>query len=297
MRANIRQTNGKNSRRPSGLENIDPKKKFGQNFMVDRGILTAMVKAAKITDTDLVVEIGPGTGNLTNELLKKSMFVIAVEKDRDMCRVLKETMPPTDQGRLVVIEKDIRDITVDEALAAYPKANNRHLSYKVVANLPFYIANPVIRLFLESEIKPQTIVIMVQKEVGGRIIGEPPNMTLLSVSVQFYGKPRIVRIVPKGAFWPRPKVDSAILEIIPHRHDYYPDPSMFFDIVRAGFRQPRKQIINNLIALTGKHPLLSRERLVSLLKDAGVASSRRAETLSIDDWVKITNLLNPFLSK
>ncbi|MFH0791696.1 MAG: 16S rRNA (adenine(1518)-N(6)/adenine(1519)-N(6))-dimethyltransferase RsmA [bacterium] len=291
MRANIRRINEKNNLRSSSLKGIAPKKKFGQNFMVDKGILTAMVKAGKITGTDLVVEVGPGTGNLTNELLKKAMFVIAVEKDRDMCRILKQNISPADQNRLAIIEGDIRDITINQILNAYPKTADEVLSYKVVANLPYYVANPVIRFFLENKVKPESIVVMIQKEVGERIIALPPNMTLLSVSIQFYGKPRVIRIVPKGAFWPQPRVDSAILEIIPHNLNNSVDSVMFFDIVRAGFRQPRKQLINNLPALAIKYPSLSKERILFLLKKNNLSSSRRAETLTITDWVRITESL------
>jgi len=297
MRVNIRRTNEKNNLRPSSLKGIAPKKKFGQNFMVDKGILTAMVRAGKITGTDLVVEVGPGTGNLTDELLKKAMFVIAVEKDRDMCRILKQNISPTDQNRLAIIEGDIRDITVDQILNAYPKITNEKLSYKVVANLPYYVANPVIRFFLENVKKPERIIVMVQKEVGERIVSLPPNMTLLSASIQFYGKPRIIRVVPKGAFWPQPKVDSAILEIIPHNLNNSVDPVMFFDIVRAGFRQPRKQLINNLPALAVKYPSLSKERVLSLLKKNNLSPNQRAETLTITDWVKLVGLIVKILPK
>ncbi len=168
-------------------------------------------------------------------------------------------------------------------------------NYKIIANLPYYIASPVIRKFLESENQPKFMVLMVQKEVAQRICAKPPDMTLLSASVQFYAKPKIVSYVSKNCFWPAPKVDSAIIKIIPHasfplfprKRESRKFSELFFKIVKAGFSHPRKQLINNL----SKGLEIDKEKIKTWLSKNGIQPIQRAETLNVEDWLKLTKSL------
>ncbi len=233
-----------------------------------------MLKATEISQKDIVLEIGPGIGTLTQELAQKAKRVIAVEKDPTMVKILRETT-----GALPNIEIIQADIL---------KLNLARLSYsKVVANLPYYITSPVIRMFLEAKNKPELMVFMVQKEVAQRICAKPPDMNLLAVSVQFYAEPKIVSFVRKGAFWPQPKVDSAIVKIVPKNELPFVDPGLFFRIVKAGFKQPRKQLGNNL----AQGLKLSREEIETWLNQGDIQPTQRAETLSLTDWVVLAKSL------
>jgi len=248
-----------------------PSKGLGQNFLVDKGALSKIVEAAKIKPTDTIVEIGPGTGVLTRALAEKAKKVIAIEKDRKMIEVLKETLKGYENVQ--IIEGDVLETDIN-----LPKA------YKVVANLPYYITSPIIRKFLEEKNSPELMILMVQKEVGQRICSKPPEMSILSVSVQFYGKPEIVSYVSKNSFWPSPKVDSAIVKITDIKKPKI-DADSFFKIVKAGFSQPRKQIAGNFHKILK----LDKERIKAWLEKNTVAPEQRAETLFVKDWVNLTN--------
>ena len=282
---------------------LRPSKRFGQNFLIDKGVLEKIIEAANLQPEDIVLEIGPGLGTLTVELAKKvhpvkslrSKFngagkVIAIEKDPKMVEILKETLK--DFQNVEILQGDILKI---------PDSKFQILNLdKIVANLPYYIVSPVIRKFLESESPPKEMILMVQKEVAERICAEPPDMSLLAVSVQFYTKPEIISYVPKTSFWPQPKVDSAIIKIIPYPHGRIrilraegkgcAFRMLFFKIVKAGFSQPRKQILNNL----SKMLKLDKEKVKSWLLKNNIQPTQRAETLSIEDWLKLTKNLNEF---
>lgn len=251
---------------------IQPNKLLGQNFLVSESAITPILKAADIRPTDTVLEIGSGIGTLTKELAKEAKKVIAIEKDVKMVEISKEALK--DYRNVQIVQGDIL-----KARLSLPK------DYKVVANLPYYITSPVIRMFLESvEIKPERMVLMVQKEVGQRICAKPPDMSLLAVSVQFYANPKIISYVKKGSFWPQPKVDSAILKIVPLGKDVEESfAKLFFQVVKAGFRQPRKQLVNNLSAGLA----LSRQQTEDWLYQNGIKPMQRAETLSVEDWIKL----------
>jgi len=251
-----------------------PKKGFGQNFLVDRGVLKKTISAANLTPHDTVFEIGPGIGTLTQELAKKVKRVIAVEKDLRMCEVLKETI-----GNLENVEIINRDIL------KFRNSDFGLRAFKVVANLPYYIVSPVIRTFLEFKVpKPKLMVLMVQKEVAQRICAKPPKMNLLAASVQFYAKPEVVSFVSKKSFWPQPKVDGAILKIIPQdKSTRVILVDLFFKVVKAGFSQPRKQLINNL----SRGLEMDRELVKSWLLENNIQPSQRAETLGIREWIKL----------
>ncbi|MCH7828762.1 ribosomal RNA small subunit methyltransferase A [Patescibacteria group bacterium] len=254
--------------------NTIPKERLGQNFLLEKRVASKMLKATEISQKDIVLEIGPGIGTLTQELAQKAKRVIAVEKDPTMVKILRETT-----GALPNIEIIQADIL---------KLNLARLSYsKVVANLPYYITSPVIRMFLEAKNKPELMVFMVQKEVAQRICAKPPDMNLLAVSVQFYAEPKIVSFVRKGAFWPQPKVDSAIVKIVPKNELPFVDPGLFFRIVKAGFKQPRKQLGNNL----AQGLKLSREEIETWLNQGDIQPTQRAETLSLTDWVVLAKSL------
>ncbi len=228
-----------------------PLKRLGQNFLVNKGVAEKVSKAADLKPDDIVLEIGPGIGVLTQELAKKAQKIIAVEKDPKMTEILKETL--SGFKNVQIINKDILKFPVNSEQRT---ANNKELfivrcslsaNYKVVANLPFYITAPTIRKFLETEYPPKEMVLMVQKEVAQRICARPPKMTILAVSVQFYAKPEIISYISKKSFWPQPKVDGAILKISAFNQRRKPAFNQrFFRIVKAGFSHPRKQLANNL---------------------------------------------------
>lgn len=255
---------------------VYPSKRLGQNFLIARGVLRKIVKAANLRSDDTILEIGPGIGNLTQELSQKAGKVISVEKDPRMIEILKETTK--NLKNVKIIQGDILKLDAKHY-------NLKPKAYKVVANLPYYIVSPVIRKFLEMKNPPKLMVLMVQKEVAQRICAKPPDMSLLSVSVQFYAKPEVISFVSKKSFWPSPKVDSAILKIIPRKSAYSisVDQLLFFKIVRAGFSQPRKQLINNL----SQGLKNNKERVMVWLLKNKIRPNQRAETLSIQDWLNL----------
>ena len=251
------------------------RKGLGQHFLIDGEVLKLITSAAELTPADVVVEVGPGLGILTKELAGQAGRVIAIELDNKLAALLKQTMASF--NNVTIINDDVLKIEPG-ALLNQPKAI---YSYKVVANLPYYITSPVLRHFLEAAAKPQMMIVMVQKEVAEAIAAKPGDMSLLSISIQFYGEPRIIGYVPAQSFYPAPEVDSAILRI-----DLYPQPAVavdeesFFDLVRAGFTAPRKQIANSLAQGLG----LPKTEVLPLLERANIASQRRAETLTLGEW-------------
>ena len=269
---------------------IRPSKRLGQNFLVDEGVIKRVIEAAQLSQNDIVLEIGPGIGNLTMELAKRVKKVIAVEKDLKMSEILKELLECANVRNVEIVKADILKID--------PKPYTLK-PYKVVANLPFYITAPVIRKFLEAvDAKPQQMVLVVQKEVAQRICAKPPRMNLLAVSVQFYAKPEIISYILKKSFWPQPKVDSAILRIDPlmNTDKKQINTDLFFRVAKAGFSQPRKQILNNFSEMLKLNkPRSERKSLLRgkdearfwLLKN-NIQPTQRAETLTIEDWIKLT---------
>lgn len=252
---------------------IHPKKQFGQNFLIDKSILGKIIAAAKLNKESVVLEIGPGAGVLTMELSRRAKRVLAVEKDKEMEKILKKTA--RGEKNVEIIREDVLKFLPEK----YGLAGKK---YKIVANLPYYITSPVIRKFLESENPPETIVVMVQKEVARRICSSPPDMSLLAVAVQFYAEVKIISFVSRNCFWPAPKVDSAIIEIVPRNaaDKKRLDVKLFFRIARAGFSQPRKQLAGNLSKVLKK----DKKSTELWLLENGIRPSQRAETLSVSDW-------------
>ncbi|MDI6883242.1 MAG: rRNA adenine dimethyltransferase family protein [Patescibacteria group bacterium] len=296
---------------------IFPLKGLGQNFLVQRTVLCKIVKVAELASQDIVLEIGPGIGTLTKELAKRTKKVVAVEKDPRMVGVLKETLK--DFKNVEIIQKDILKI---KNLELNKNLKLKIKNYKIVANLPYYITAPVIRKFLEAKNPPKLMVLLVQKEVGERICaspsttfkkggssenkgdrqkvveGKPPRlrqgsggqakMSKLSVFCQFYGKPEIISLVPKTSFWPSPKVESVILKITFKKFlNKLARSHQFVKIVKAGFSQPRKQLLNNL----SKELNLGREKVENWLLENNIKPTQRAETLTVEDWIKLTKTL------
>ncbi len=297
----------KNAKNILNQYNIRPSKRLGQNFLIDKIVLNKIVKAADIKLTDVVLEIGPGTGVLTQELAKKAKNIIAVEKDAKMCEILKETL--RDYENAEIINADILKIENqpygESASRPEKLIENCKLkieNYKLVANLPYYITSPVIRKFLEIKNLPKLMVLMTQKEVAQRICAKPPRMNLLAVSVQFYAKPEIIDYVSKQCFCPQPKVDSAIIRISEIKKPRT-NTGLFFKIVKAGFSQPRKKLVNNLLALDLTNGLKlkkrdskkilpqNKEKIKAWLISNKISPNQRAEGLTISNW---TNLINTF---
>src|SRR3989338_2256443 len=214
---------------------IKPKRSLGQNFLINQGILDKIVQAAEVGPKDTVVEVGPGTGNLTRKLSEKAKRVVAVEKDHRLIEELKEKFK---NSNVEIIEEDILKLKAESLKLKVGE-------YKIVANIPFYITSHFLRTVFEEWPKPKLIVLTIQKEVAQRIMAKPPHMNLLALSVQFYSSPKIVGYVSKGSFRPMPKVDSAIIKLIPQK-DLPADKNLFFKLIKAGFSGKRKQLLNTL---------------------------------------------------
>lgn len=264
-----------------------PSKRLGQNFLIDKNVLSKIIEASDIKPTDIVLEVGPGIGVLTQELAKKAKQIIAVEKDQTMIDVLGETIK--DYKNVEIIHGDILKLKINELIE---NCKFKIENYKVAANIPYYLTSPLIRNMLEAKFPPKDLVLMIQKEVAERICQNPPHMSLLAVSVQFYAKAKIISNVSKGCFWPSPKIDSAIIKIVPHlggqaEKKYDISPDLFFKVVKAGFSQPRKQLIGNL----SKMLKIERGELEKLLLQNNIKPNQRAETLSLKNWIDLTTTL------
>lgn len=258
---------------------LQPKKGLGQNFLYDPGALEKMVALADLTGDETVVEVGPGTGTLTRVLALTARRVIAIEVDQRLKPILDSELSAYDH--VTVLYEDI--LTVDVAALLRPD------DYVVIANVPYYITSAILRHFLESSHRPRRMVLTMQQEVAERLVAQPDDMSLLAVSVQFYGDTHIVNRLKAAAFWPRPDVDSAVVRI-----DVYdqppvdvPNEKIFFRVVRAGFSQKRKQLKNALGSGLG----LNATQAAELLEQAGIDPRRRAETLSLQDWAALSRAL------
>jgi len=265
------------------------KKSLGQHFLIDRRVLGRIVSAAEVTAEDTVVEVGPGLGILTRELARRAKKVIAVEADSGLASAVREMF--SQMANVSIVESDILQVDPVSLLAtAGYEGEGASGSYKVVANIPYYITSPILRHFLEASLKPSIMVIMLQKEVGEAIAAQPGRMSILAVSVQFYGKPVIVGRVPSRSFYPTPKVDSVILRIKLHEQPpiMVSQTTKFFAVVRAGFSAPRKQLRNSLAQGLGVSP----QEAAAVLGRAMIDSRRRAETLSLDEWARLSEEVN-----
>ena len=253
-------------------------KKLGQNFLIDADIVRRIVEAAELTEEDTVLEVGPGIGTLTQGLAESKANVVAVELDKRLLPVLDTTLDGYDNVRIV--SGDILQVDIMETVG--------QPTFKVCANLPYYITTPIIFALLEKRLPMERLVAMVQKEVAERMAAKPggKDYGALSVAIQYYTEPEIAFIVPPSSFIPAPSVDSAV--IVCKRRSKPPvevcDEALFFRVVKAAFSLRRKMLNNSL-----KNMGIKGEQVAKWLELAGVAGKRRAETLSLEDFAKLTN--------
>lgn len=254
--------------------------KLGQNFLKDNSVIGKIIAAANLRPDDFVIEIGPGKGILTEKLAEKAGKVSAIEIDRNLVEFLRNKFK--DKKNIEIINADILKINLPELLG------NQMSQYKIVANIPYYITSPIIRLFLEQKLQPEKMILMIQKEVAERIVAKPGEMSILAVAVQHYADSKILFDVPKTAFEPAPKVDSAVIEITPQKIFDKEKDARFFRIVRAGFSGKRKTLLNNFSA--SFH--LDKKEAEEKLKTAGINPTVRAQELSLEDWKNLTKIFS-----
>jgi len=276
---------------PLPVTEWQPRKRWGQHFLTDARLLQAIADAADVTRDDTVLEIGPGLGHLTRVLAERAARVIAVEVDARLVAYLRAEF--ADATNVAILQGDVLRAPPDEWITQATHAPTRE--FKIVANLPYYITSAILRHILESSPRPHVVVVMVQREVAQRIVAQPPQMNLLAVSVQFFSRPRIVRTIPAGAFFPRPRVDSALVRL--DVFDALPwdvaNVSQFFALVRAGFGERRKQLRNALAQGLGCAPHLAE----TLLTQAHIHPARRAESLSLQEWTRLYHAFLPYLNQ
>ena len=250
-----------------------PKKFLGQNFLINEKIADQIIEAADLMKTDTVLEIGPGTGILTERLVRVAHEVLAVEKDFDLVDKLRRRMS---QKNLKIVHQDA--LWFD--LSLLPK-------YKVVANIPYNITSPLIRKFIENKPNPELMIIMVQFEVAERITAKPGDSSrgLLTLIVEFYAQAEILFEVSRKEFLPSPKVDSAVIKIVPKEKLPKIEPKLFFKVVKAGFSSKRQQIHNSLAGTLR----LEKDQVVKLLADTKIDPKMRAEDLTLDQWINLAN--------
>jgi len=271
--------------------------KLGQNFLRDEKVLKKIIDSANLSTDDLVIEIGPGGGLLTEALAKKCKKIVAIEIDGSLCTLLRNRF--SNKKNVEIINANILKIDLRQLISNFqiPISNKipgskfqiPNFPYKVIANLPYYITSPIIRLFLESEFPPQEMILMVQKEVAERIIAKPGQMSVLAVSVQYYAAAELLFAVSKNSFFPVPEVDSAVIRITRN-----PEPvarsseevKKFFRVVRAVFSAKRKTLVNNLSS--SFH--LNKKEVEEKIKKIGLNPKVRAQELSVEEWKKLTKL-------
>lgn len=254
--------------------NLTPKHYLGQNFLIDETVFNKILAAADLKENELVIEIGPGPGNLTEKLAERAKKVITIEKDAVMIAILRDKMK--NFRNITIIENSILKANLAQLIQPYS-------SYKVVANIPYYLTSPIIRLFLEQTLLPVSITLLIQKEVAERIVSKNKDAGVLSVLVQFYGRPEIIDFVSKEAFWPVPKVDSAIIKISDiKKPDGFTatDIKNFFRLVNIGFSSRRKTLANNLSAGLK----IPKNEMPGILAAVKLSPNIRAQELSIGEW-------------
>ncbi len=259
-----------------------PKKSLGQNFLRDEHHARQIVAAAEIRPDEIAIEIGPGLGALTQHLVQVARKVIAIELDESLIPELREALRFSENlSALHIVHADAMAVNFATLLQEQDEPANAPV--KFVANLPYYITSAAIRKILEAGLNVGCIVLTIQKEVAERIVAKPGEMSLLALSVQFYGTPTYVQTIPPEAFYPPPKVHSAVIKIVPHAGPRPIDADTLFGVARAGFAMPRKQLRNTLA--TGL--ALSKPEADALLLACEIDPTRRAETLSVNEWVAV----------
>lgn len=267
--------------------NFSFQKKYGQNFLIDKNILEKIVDAAQITDTDCVLEIGPGIGTMTQYLAERAGEVIAVEIDKKLIPILQDTLSP--YNNVKILNEDILKVDIDRIV----KEENNGNPIKIVANLPYYITTPIIMQLFESHIALRSITVMVQKEVADRMQAEAGSKDYgaLSLAVQYYSKPEIVTRVSASCFMPRPNVDSTVIHLT--RYDkpgLEPEAEAYlFDVIRASFNQRRKTLVNGLANSPKLN--LNKEEIKKVLSNMGLSHDVRGETLTLERFIELSKSL------
>jgi len=273
--------------------NLRVKKKWGQHFVVSPAVIERLVELAEVSASDLVIEVGPGLGALTELLAQRARQVVAVEIDASLLPVLRSNLAA--YPNVALVEGDILEVDLPALAAQYQHGPEEEaLRCKIVGNLPYYLASPLTIDLLRSPLRPACLAVMVQKEVARRMLASPggKDYGLLSIAVQFYARVEWGGSVPPSAFWPQPEVDSALVKLVPW--DKPPctvvDEGFFFAVARAALGQRRKTLLN---ALKGAPVFKTWEtaRLANALAEAGIAPSRRGETLSLEELARLANLL------
>ena len=265
-------------------------KKFGQNFLIDPHVLDKIIRAAEITEDDFVLEIGPGMGTMTQYLAYAAREVYAVEIDKSLIPILEDTLSGYDNVRVInedVLKLDLKKIADEE---------NNGKPVKVVANLPYYITTPIIMGLFENEVPVESITVMVQKEVADRMQTGPGNKDYgaLSLAVQYYADPYIVANVPPNCFMPRPKVGSAVIRLTCHQEKpvQVQDEKLMFNIIRASFNQRRKTLANGLKNAATLD--FTKEEVEAAIDALGKGASVRGETLTLEEFARLSDLLSPY---
>ena len=266
-------------------------KSLGQNFLIDDNVIDRILEGARLSETDRIIEVGPGIGTLTREMVKVAENVVAIEIDKTLIPILKETLADLDNVEVVnedILKVDVQGL-INEKLNGGP--------VKLVANLPYYITTPIVMKFLEEDIPVTDIVVMVQKEVADRMNAKPSTKDYgaLSVAVQYYCDTEIVAKAPRHMFVPQPNVDSIVIGLhVRDEKKYVVDnEEIFFKTVKASFGQRRKTLLNSL----GGLGFLCKDEIREALQAANIDEKRRGETLSIDEFANLSNEINKFSSK
>ena len=267
--------------------NFTFQKKFGQNFLIDTHVLDKIIRAAEITKEDMVLEIGPGIGTMTQYLAEAAGKVVAVEIDKNLIPILSDTLSAYENVTIInedVLKLDIQKLASEE---------NQGRPIKVVANLPYYITTPIIMGLFENHVPVESITVMVQKEVADRMQTGPGNKDYgaLSLAVQYYAEPYIVANVPPNCFMPRPKVGSAVIRLTCHEQPpvEVKDERLMFDIIRASFNQRRKTLANGLN--NSDKLSFSKEEITEAIESLGKGSSVRGEALTLEEFAELSNYL------
>lgn len=252
------------------LAGIKANKNLGQHFLVDAEAVETIIKAADISADDTVLEIGPGLGVMTDQLAETGAEIVAVETDTKLVELLRRRLP----SNVTITEADIMKFNLDQLPA----------DYKVVANVPYYITSPILRLLMEATNPPQQAVLLIQKEVAKRLVAKPGQLSVLALSVQYYAKVELVAVVPHDKFWPAPKVDSAVVSITRRAQPAFAaDTTKLFRLIKAGFGEKRKQLHN---ALAGGLQIADAQA-AAVIAAADLPASARAQELSLAEWQQL----------
>lgn len=261
-------------------------KSLGQNFLTDKGIIDKIIDGSGIGEEDLVLEIGPGLGVITWEAAQRAKKVVAIEIDKNLIPILKETLADCDN--VTVVNQDILKTDINEIIRN-ERENAEYRSVKIIGNLPYYITTPIIMKILEDGVEAESLTFMMQKEVADRIQSPPGKKTYgaISAAVQYYCEAEILTKVPRDVFIPQPNVDSAVLKLNVRKEKAVEvaDRDLLMACIKAGFGQRRKTLLNSLMGVDG----MTKDSVRAALEEAGIEPSRRAETLSLEEFASLTN--------